>query len=304
MAEPFVKWVGGKRQLLKEIILRLPSDFGNPNYRRYAEPFVGGGAVLFELFSRDLVDEAIIVDINADLILTYQMIKSHPNDVIDCLYNFQVRYDESNYEERKKMYFATRELYNELTSVEPDSLSLEGKILRACQFIFLNKTGFNGLYRVNKEGRMNVPPSHLKNKKIYSEDNILSVSKVLQNVSIIQGSYVSISSWVTKNTLVYFDPPYRPITQTSFTNYSIGGFDDLQQGKLAEFCHNLTNNGIDLLISNSNPKKNDPNDQFFYELFPEIKGYVHQIVQARRQINSKGKERGKIEEIMISNYKS
>jgi len=199
------------------------------------------------------------------------------------------------------MYFATRELYNSPTSVELDSMTVGEKILRTCQFIFLNKTGFNGLYRVNNGGELNVPPSHLKNKRIYSEENILSVSEVLQKVSLIQGSYNSVSYWLAKNTFVYFDPPYRPITETSFTNYSIGGFDDLQQEKLAEFCHNLTNRGIDLLLSNSNPKNHNSDDLFFDKLFPESRGYVHQIVQARRHINSKGKGRGKIGEIMISN---
>jgi DNA adenine methylase len=168
--------------------------------------------------------------------------------------------------------------------------------------IYLNKTGFNGLFRVNKKGELNVPPAGGNDKNFLDIENLRSVSKVLRNVKILQGDYTICEDLIENNTFVYFDPPYRPLKSTSFTTYSTHVFDDKEQERLANFAVNLGNKGAKVMLSNSDPKNVDPNDDFFDNLYSMENGFKIDRVQAIRAINSKGDGRGRISELLIMNY--
>ena len=302
MAKPFLKWAGGKRQLMKEIIPRLPIDLGQGTKRYFSEPFIGGGALMFQLFESDLIDEAVISDFNPELILCYRTIQKDVEGVIDELQKFQDEYDILSKENRKEKYFEIRKIFNE--SRPNINFFKFSKIwcLRTAQMIYLNKTGFNGLFRVNKDGNFNVPSAGGNDKIFLDKRNLRLVSNVLENVTILQGDYTVCNELIDKNTFVYFDPPYRPITNTSFTTYSTHVFDDKEQKRLASFATNLGKKGARVMLSNSDPKNADPNDDFFDNLYSIENGFKIDRVQAIRAINSKGQGRGRISELLIMNY--
>lgn len=301
MAKPFVKWAGGKRQLLSQIVEKLPQGFGEGTFRKYAEPFVGGGALLFHLFKHNLIDEAYISDNNPEIINVYLTIKNDVEGLIKQLQILQDEYDSAkdNPEERRIDYFEHRDEFNDMNLRMLENETTK----RAAYFIYLNKTGFNGLFRVNKRGGFNVPPSSLKDKTFLDENNLKEVSRVLQNVKIHHGDFQACESWVDSNTFVYFDPPYRPLTKTSFTTYSSHSWnDDKEQIRLANFVKKLAK-GLKLMISNSNPEDVNDGDLFFAEQFPDNQGFFRTPVQAIRSINSKGDGRGQVSELIITNYK-
>jgi DNA adenine methylase len=302
MARPFLKWAGGKRQLLKEIFTRFPPAFGQGKMRRYAEPFIGGGAVLFHLIELDLIDEAYISDYNPELYLTYMAIQTDVDAVISELKILQNEYDSSSPDDRKTRYYGLREIFNQ-SRIEIDFEKYSKKwCVRAAQMIYLNKAGFNGLFRVNSKGGFNVPPSNLADKKILDEDNLRDVARVLKNINIIKGDFSECKNWVDKNTFIYFDPPYRPLNPTSFTSYSTNNFNDDEQQRLAEFALDLSSKGASVMLSNSDPKNVDENDDFFEELYQTKDGFKISRIQAIRAINSKGDGRGAISELIITNY--
>ena len=301
MAKPFVKWAGGKRQLISQIVGKLPQGFGEEKFRKYAEPFVGGGALLFHLFKHNLIDEAYISDNNPEIINVYLTIKNDVEGLIKQLQILQDEYDSAkgNPEERRIDYFEHRDEFNNmnLRMLEDETTK------RAAYFIYLNKTGFNGLFRVNKKGGFNVPPSSLKDKTFLDENNLTEVSEVLQNVKIHHGDFQACENWVDSDTFVYFDPPYRPLTKTSFTTYSSHSWnDDTEQIRLANFVKKLAKD-LKLMISNSNPEEVNDGDPFFAEQFPDNQGFFRTPVQAKRSINSKGDGRGQVSELIITNYK-
>ena len=291
---PFLKWAGGKGQLLKEIEKYYP--FENSKITKYAEPFVGGGAVLFDILSKYNLEEIYISDINVELINTYYVIKNKTDALIKLLKTYQDEYISLDLEARKKYYMAMREQFN-VIKVNGDETQ---NIVKAALMIFLNKTCFNGLYRVNKKGLFNVPMGSYKNPLICDEENLRAVAEKLQKVKIVCGDYKESASFIDENTFVYFDPPYRPLTETSsFTAYTESLFTDEEQIELAHFVDNLHKKGAKIVISNSDPKNINEDDEFFDTIYSK-----HQIkrVEATRMINSNSEARGKIKELLISNF--
>lgn len=293
-AKPFIKWAGGKGQLLESIRNAYPKEIGK-EINRYAEPFIGGGAVLFDILNRYEIEEAYISDINSELIHTYKSIRDNTEDLIEILGEYQKQHISLNMDDRKKFFLENREKYNEqIVSNNPDPVTI------AALFIYLNKTCFNGLYRVNSKGLFNVPSGVYKNPLICDADNLRNVSAKLQNVQIENKNYDASWDFIDEDTFVYFDPPYRPLTVSSnFTSYTELSFDDEDQIKLAEYVRHLSERGVKIAVSNSDPKNVDPDDDFFDDLYSFAD--VHRV-QANRMINSKAEGRGKISEILVTNY--
>lgn len=294
VAKPFVKWAGGKGQLLSTIKTYYPDGMGT-EITKYCEPMVGAGAVLFDIINNYNLDEILICDSNIELINTYSVIQENVSDLIELLSHFEKEYLNLDEESRKEYYYSKRELYNHTMAY-----NVSNSVLRAALFIYLNKTCFNGLYRVNRNGQYNVPIGSYKKPTICDADNLLSVSDKLANVEIISGDYTQVNDFVDSKTFIYFDPPYRPISKTSaFTAYTENDFDDNEQMRLAEFINSLSEKGAKVLTSNSDPKNCNPNDDFFEEIYSSLK--VNQV-NANRAINSNGKNRGKVSELLICNY--
>jgi DNA adenine methylase len=299
-AKPFLKWAGGKTQLLDEIMSRLPIEMKEGKITRYIEPFIGSGAVMFELVQTYHIEDVWIWDINPELITVYQVIQKDVEALIERLTQLEKQFLPLEKEKRKEMYYSIRDQFNEQLSDFDFNTYGEHKIERASQFIFLNKTCFNGLFRVNKKGEFNVPMGDYKNPTICDADNLRAASAVLQHVNIYQGDYKQSREFISDKTFVYFDPPYRPLsTSSSFTAYSKFDFTDENQKELAQYYRELDKQGAFLMLSNSDPKNTDPNDEFFDELYA---GFHIERVTARRNINSKGNSRGAINEILVTNY--
>ena len=294
-AKPFVKWAGGKTQLIDEISKRFPDGFGT-KIVKYAEPFIGGGAILFEVLGRYNFEEIFICDINEDLINCYQVIKKEPEALIETLQAMQNEFLPLEQDARKEYFYEKRSLYNHIKF----NYSHDMLLARTALFMYLNKTCFNGLYRVNSKGLYNVPMGSYKNPLICDIENILAVSEKLQNIKIHCGDFRESASFIDADTFVYFDPPYRPISNTSgFTSYNQDAFTDEQQKDLAAYYRELSKKGCKLLLSNSDPKNYDEADDFFDDLYA---GFRIDRVDAVRMINSKAAGRGKIKELLISNY--
>jgi len=272
--QPFIKWVGGKRGLLKQILPFIPNEFEN-----YFEPFLGGGALFFELYSNGLLKNKKIYlsDINSELINTYNIVKSSPNRLISNLEIYKK-------EHSKEFYYKIRELdrqkdYNLLSDLD-----------KATRFIYLNKTCFNGLYRVNKKGYFNTPIGSYKNPNIVDIDTILLASEALENSIISNQPFNMILETTAKNDFVYFDPPYYPLNSSSnFTSYDSSIFLEDEQFKLFELFNKLYFKDVKVLQSNSDT-------DFIKNLY---KNYNINILNANRFINSKANGRGKIKEVLI-----
>lgn len=291
--KPFLKWAGGKGQLLKEIERYYP--FADGHIAKYAEPFVGGGAVLFDIFSKFDLKEIYISDINAELINTYRIIRDDIDALIEMLYSMQNDFIQLNTEGRKSYYIQKRERFNDFKLNSNENINIE----KAALMIFLNKTCFNGLFRVNKKGLFNVPMGAYKNPMICDDTNLRAVSEKLQNVTIVCGDYRESANFIDKNTFVYFDPPYRPLTDTaSFTAYTENLFNDEEQIELAKFVDDMHRKGAKIVISNSDPKNSNIEDDFFDKIYS---AYKIKRVEANRMINCNSEARGKIKELIISN---
>lgn len=292
--KPFLKWAGGKSQLIKEIEKYYP--FENGKVTKYAEPFIGGGAILFDILNNFNLEEIYISDINAELINTYVMVRDCVDGVIDLLSQYEKDYIPLDTETRKAYYINKRNRFNDIKINGDKSNNIE----KAALMIFLNKTCFNGLYRVNKKGLFNVPMGAYKNPLICDEKNLSAVSKKLSNVKIVCEDYKNSANFIDENTFVYFDPPYRPLTETSsFTSYTESMFDDEKQIELAKFVDYINNKGAKVVVSNSDPKNSNVDDDFFDKIYGV---YKIKRVDATRMINSNSKARGKISELLISNF--
>ncbi len=292
--KPFLKWAGGKGQLLKEIEKHYP--FEDENITKYAEPFVGGGAVLFDILSKYDLKEIYISDINAELINTYRIIRNDIDALVEMLSVMQTEFVPMDTESRKAYYMQKRERFNDLKVNGDENINIE----KAALMIFLNKTCFNGLYRVNKKGLFNVPMGAYKNPLICDEKNLRAVSEKLQNVKIVCGDYKASANFIDENTFVYFDPPYRPITDTaSFTAYTENLFNDEEQIELAHFVDDMHRKGAKIVVSNSDPKNSNTEDDFFDNIYS---AYKIKRVEATRMINCNSEARGKIKELLISNF--
>ena len=290
--KPFVKWVGGKGQLVDKIEKMLPVN-GEKYLTKYAEPMVGGGALLFSLLSKYDFEELYISDINSELMNAYQVIKNDIDNLISKLNEMQMTFLPMDDNGRKYFYYTIRQKFNSM------ALSKKTATEKAAQFIFLNKTCFNGLYRVNRKGQFNVPMGAYKNPTICDEENLRNIHKALKNVTIVCGDYSLSKAFIDRNTFVYIDPPYRPISDTSgFTAYSTEIFDDNEQIRLAKFIDELNQSGAKIVLSNSDPKNMNEEDNFFDDLY---KNYKINRVEATRMINSKADKRGKINELLICN---
>lgn len=293
-AKPFIKWVGGKTQLIEQIDAHLPADFSNLKDVTYIEPFVGGGAMLFYMLQRyPNICHAVINDVNSDLTTCYQTIKESPEELIMSLQNIQNDYNALNSEEeRKEFYLAVRDRYNEknLDNIE-----------NTTKFIFLNRTCFNGLYRVNKKGLFNVPFGKYLNPQICDPITIRKDSELLKRVEILTGDFEETFNYAKGNTLFYFDPPYRPLSSTSsFNDYTKDSFNDDSQIRLKEYCDRINDAGFKFMLSNSDCKCKTEEDNFFDILYD---AYNIERVWASRNINSNATKRGKLTEILVRNYK-
>lgn len=291
--KPFVKWVGGKGQLIEEIRKKYPKELGE-SINKYAEPFVGGGAVLFDVLSNYKIDEVFINDSNFELMNTYLSIRDDVEELISMLDMFESEFIPMNIDDRKNYYYIKRKRFNDLKKRNKSGIEL------SALFIFINRTCFNGLYRVNKNGEYNVPMGAYSKPCICDKNNLRRVSDILQNVIINCGDYHDSSNFIDENTFVYFDPPYRPLTTTSsFTSYTENDFSDKDQIELARYICELADRGACVVASNSDPKNTDDNDCFFDDLYSKLK---ITRVYASRVINSKASGRGRISELLISNY--
>lgn len=287
MAKPFLKWAGGKTQLLAAITDNLPRAFTS-----YIEPFAGSGAVMFDIIStHPRLESVIINDINADLVNTYLNIQGHCEEMIPILAEMQDEYNNSDAEARDAIYYAMRDEYN----------NREASPLRmACLFIFLNRTCFNGLYRVNAHNVFNVPHGRYRMPRICDAQNLRAVAAVLNDVAVFNGDYDGLRPYVRPGTFVYLDPPYKPISETSsFNSYSAVRFDDEEQGRLKLFCDFIDGEGASFMLSNSDPRSKDPGNTFFDDLYAD---YHIQRIPAKRLINANAAGRGEVNELLITNY--
>ena len=300
-ARPFMKWAGGKTQLLNEFSKRLPGDLKKGKITRYVEPFIGGGAFFFYLNQRFSFEQCYICDVNDELILAYRVIKRATKKLMAELETLESDYLSKNDEERESFFYEVRDAFNQkLPEINFKNYSSEW-IERTAQIIFLNRTCYNGLFRVNRKGEFNVPFGRYKNPEILNEDNLKDVATLLKTTQILLGDFTQCRKFVDNHTFVYFDPPYRPLNETSsFTSYSKGGFYDKDQIRLFEFFKELDEKGAKVMLSNSDPKNENPDDSFFDDLFSE---YYIERVPAKRMINCNGARRGDISELIITNYR-
>ena len=292
-AKPFVKWVGGKGQLIEQLEALLPADFAERENVTYIEPFVGGGAMLFYMLQTyPNIKSAVINDINPDLTLCYQVVRDNPTELIKSLNAIQSDYYALRTEEERKMFFLQqRERFNSKSLNEIDNTTL---------FFFLNRTCFNGLYRVNKSGKFNVPFGKYTTPTICDSATIYADSKLLQKVDIMTGDFEQTFAKIEGNTFFYFDPPYRPLSNTSsFNDYTKEDFNDNAQIRLKLFCDRLNENGINFMLSNSDCLGKDGTDRFFDDLFID---YSIERVWASRNVNAIASKRGKLTEIVVNNY--
>lgn len=300
-AKPFLKWVGGKKQLLQEFDKRMPIHIkGERVIKRYVEPFVGGGAMFFFLKRNYRVEESFLFDVNPELTLSYQVVKRDCNDLIKVLMEMEEKHLNKDEDGRKENYYGMRDAYNlQMKDFDYERYSRDW-VERAAYMIFLNKTCFNGLFRQNKKGEFNVPFGRYKNPSICNKENLIGVSKALEDTEILCSDFTGSGSYIEEGSFVYFDPPYRPLNSTSnFTAYSKNGFDDVDQVKLADFFERMDDRGAYLMLSNSDPKNENPNDKFFDRLY---KSYKIDSVPAKRNINCDGSKRGNLNELIIMNY--
>lgn len=300
-AKPFLKWAGGKTQLIPEIEKRLPENVKrSKSIERYIEPFVGGGAIFFYLINNYKIKKSFLFDINNELILCYKVIQRNPEELKNNLLKMEKYYLSKSFEEKEEIYYDTRILYNnQMYDFDFENYNIKW-VERATQTIFLNKTCFNGLFRQNRKGEFNVPIGSYKNPTICQSDNIIAVNHALKNTEIIFGDFTKAEKHITKESLVYYDPPYRPINGTSsFNDYSKEGFNDEDQIRLADFYTKMHKKGAYQILSNSDPKNTKLDDDFFDELYKEFK--IDRVL-ANRMINCNGDLRGKIKEIVIKNF--
>jgi len=291
-AKPFVKWAGGKRGLIDTFEKRgfLPSDFN-----RYFEPMVGGGAVFFHMAQNYQPEKCILCDVNSDLIEAYKTIKDQPKELIDELSELKEEYKSiSSDDDQEEFYYERRDEFNQKKLSDKDY-----SVRKTALFIFLNKTCYNGLYRVNSKGEFNVPYGRYKNPGIFSPNNIKNISHLLGNVELYNMDFEALFDNVEVNEedFIYFDPPYIPLTETAdFTSYSEGGFDHEEQLRLAELVGGLVKKGCYVMESNSG----SPVTKDIYRRYDQLDIYT---VEANRAISCKGAERGPVEEVVIiGNY--
>jgi DNA adenine methylase len=299
-AKPFLKWAGGKGQLLEQFAGFYPAGLKNREIEHFYEPFIGGGAVFFDVAQRYQIKSAGLYDINDELILTYKVVQEEVDSLIEQLDKLKRRYEKLNEAGQKEFYYGIRQDFNDNKSRVDFNRYSKKWVVRAAQIIFLNRTCFNGLFRFNSKGEFNVPQGSYKNPKILDGKNLQKASEILQIAEIKQGDFKQVEKDMKDHSFVYFDPPYRPISKTSgFTSYSANPFGDKEQIELSGLFHRLHKKGAKLMLSNSDPKHTDPEDNFFDDIY---KDYHLSRVPAKRIINSDASKRQEINEIIVTNY--
>lgn len=300
-ARPFLKWAGGKTQLLAQLREHYPPGLLSGAVTRYIEPFVGGAAVALDVLQRSAIAEAHLFDVNPELIAAYTAVQRDPQGLTDLLEAYRRRYLELNETGREEYFYARRSHYNTQKAAMDFGVFSPAWVERAADLIFLNKTCYNGLFRVNAAGHFNAPFGRYLKPTIFDAANIRAVSHLLQRAALHLGGFESCFDLVDERTFVYFDPPYRPISATSsFNSYAAGRFGDDEQRRLAVFLRRLqAEKGGRLMLSNSDPKNVDPDDTFFDDLYA---GFTIRRVAASRMINSVAAGRGRITEILVTNY--
>jgi DNA adenine methylase len=298
--KPFLKWAGGKGQLLEKFNEFYPEELEAGVIQHYYEPFVGGGAVFFDLAGRYNFRSATLCDINEELILTYRVVQQDVSKLLENLDLFQKKYRALDEKQQHDFFYEVRSRFNSVKTGFSFSRYSERWIERAAQIIFLNRTCFNGLFRFNSRGEFNVPAGKYKNPQIVNAEVLLKASQLLQIAEIRNAGFETIETDIKNHSFVYFDPPYRPISITSgFTSYSKEKFTDAEQTRLAALFHRLDKCGAKLMLSNSDPKNTNPDDNFFDQLY---NNYQIFRIPAKRMINSNAAKRHAINEIIVTNY--
>jgi len=299
-AKPFLKWPGGKTNLISQLKEYLPVELANGKITTYIEPFIGGGSLFYYIKNHFQVKKSIINDVNKELMLSYKVVQNDLTNLFKFLERYQKEYISLDEADRKKYFYDFRDHFNAIRfDIDYENYS-EKWVCRAAQVIFLNKTCFNGLFRFNKQGEFNTPYGSYKNPKIFNPENLTLVHHLLENTEITCFDFEEMESYVEPGSFVYLDPPYRPLNKTSsFTSYSSGGFEDDEQRRLARFYRKTSHKNAKLMLSNSEPKNENPEDAFFEKIY---QGFNIDTVYAPRMINCKGDKRGKIKEIVVTNY--
>jgi DNA adenine methylase len=299
-AKPFLKWAGGKGQLLQKFEQLYPQELKDKKIKNYYEPFLGSGAVFFDVVQKFKVQHAYLYDINPELVLTYNVVKNDVAALTDFLFRFEKTYHKLNGKKRDEYYYGQRQHYNLQRFNTEYNKYAESWIARAAQFIFLNRTCFNGLYRVNLKGEFNTPVGSYIKPLICDEYNLLAASKLLEIATIKQADFRQVKKDFKTGSFVYFDPPYRPLSKTaSFTAYSAHSFTDKEQEELKKLFTLIHQKGGLVLLSNSDPKNSNPEDNFFDDLYKDFNIYR---LPAKRMINANAAKRGSITEIAVTNY--
>jgi DNA adenine methylase len=300
VAKPFLKWAGGKTQLLGQFRNFYPPSLKEKKIKYYYEPFLGSGAVFFDVMQQYAVQHAFLYDINDELILTWKVIQQDAGKLAEYLARYQQTWQKLNKKQQSVYYYDQRKHYNQQRFNTDYSKYSDAWIPRAAQLIFLNRTCFNGLYRVNSRGEFNTPAGDYKNPAICDEYNLLAVSRLLERATICKADFRRVKKELKKDSFVYFDPPYRPVSKTAgFTSYTAENFDDKDQKELKNIFDFVHTEGGLAMLSNSDPRNNDPADDFFDSLYH---GYVINRVKAKRRINADATKRGVINEIIVTNY--
>jgi DNA adenine methylase len=299
-AAPLLKWAGGKTQLLPVLTQHFPQQLIEGKVKSYIEPFVGGSAVFFHLANSYHFDNAYLFDLNHELVVLYNTVKKSVVELIEVLAEIEKNYLPLSPEERATYFYQIRETYNQQSAqIKQNAAHSPIHPERAAQTLFLNKTCFNGLFRVNKSGGFNVPHGDYKNPTILSRNRLLAASTALSRATICLGDFTQCAPLADDKSFIYYDPPYRPLSKSSsFTSYAKDSFDDNEQRRLCEFFKELDRKNALQLLSNSDPT-NSGDDPFFDNLYQD---FSINRVSAKRMINSDGKKRGEIRELIIKNY--
>lgn len=301
---PFLKWAGGKGSSLEQFKDYYPRQLSLSEIENYVEPFVGGGAVFFDLIQKYNFKKIILNDITDELILTYRVVQNNVEALISKLTLKEKQYLKKKQTQREDYYYKIRDKFNKQKKTIKYETYSEKWVDFAANLIFLNRTCFNGLYRLNSSGEYNVPIGDYKNPTICDSENLIQVSSLLQGVNLISVDFEKTLDCFTdlepSKTFIYIDPPYRPLPNSkSFTSYAKSAFNDNSQIRLSEWYKKLAENGFLLMLSNSDPTQIDPEDKFFERIY---EGFKISKVSAPRAINSKANARNAINEIVVTNY--
>jgi DNA adenine methylase len=298
--KPFIKWAGGKTQLLEQIKKYCPSELLKGKIKSYYEPFLGGGAFFLNLCSMQKFDNVILSDVNKELVLTYLVVKNNTQELLQFLHQFKETYLRLPDKQKEIYYYEMRDAFN----IQRFSINYivynYNWISRAAQFIFLNKTCFNGLFRINQKGDFNVPFGKRYNPEIFIPNNLITISKLISNAEISSKDFSCVTSEYLKDSFFFLDPPYRPLIKCSnFTSYNQIDFKESDQLRLVTFFKNIDRRGAKIMMTNSNPENGKKQDNFFYENYSSYN--IHKIKSARMINNISGK-RYILTDLLITNY--